>query len=338
MGNILGFVGQIAGSAIQAGASKDVTQMQLDAIKKQQQLVYNSLDPSVIGPQSTQADIQRAQQQLALQGQIDPSLLQTRYAAEGGIKSQLDQILASNAPADQVAKLAATTALTPTPGLNDVKNKLVDAALSDLKQGATLPPDVEAQIVQHGLEQSGMVTGRASAQGVGGTMLRTIFGQEGIRLKAQREAQAATLANSAQQLDTARSQVLGALFPNLTAQQTAKLAATGSAFGSSQAAVPQAGLSGTDIANIWMARVGATNQLTQSAANAASQGALAQASIWGNALGGASRAAPGVYSNIQNMFSSSGQPSQATRDAVQASIDAGPVDAPVDASVDTGGF
>ena len=336
MGNILGFVGQIAGSAIQAGASKDVTQMQLDAIKRQQDLVYKSLDPSVIGGQATAADIQRSQQQLALQGQIDPALLQTRYAAEGGIKNQLDQILASNAPADQVAALAAKTALTPTPGLNDVKNKLVDAALEDLKAGATLPPDVEAQIVQHGLERSGMVTGKATAQGVGGTMLRTLFGDAGIKLKAQREAQAATLATGAQQLDTARAQVLGALFPNLTAQQTAKLAATGSAFGSSQAAVPQAGLSGTDIANIWMARVGATNQLTQSAANAASQGALAQASIWGNAMGGATRAAPGAYSDLKNMFSSSGQPSQATRDAVQASIDAGPVDMP-DTSVDTGG-
>lgn len=305
MGNILGFVGQIAGSAIQAGASKDVTKMQLDAIAKQQKLVYDSLDPNVIGSQSTLADVERAQKQLALQGQIDPSLLQTRYTAEGGLKNQLDQILASNAPADQVAKLAASTALTPTPGLNEVKNKLVDAALDDLKEGATLPPDVEAQIVQHGLEQSGMVTGKATAQGVGGTMLRTIFGNEGIKLQAQREAQAAALANSAQQLDTARSQVLGALFPNLTAQQTAKLAATGSTFGATQAAVPQAGLSGTDIANIWMARVGATNQLTQSAANAASQGALAQASIWGNAIGGATRAAPGAYSQLKNLFSSS---------------------------------
>jgi hypothetical protein len=325
VGDILGFVGQIAGSAIQAGASKDVTQMQLDAIKRQQQLVYNSLDPSVIGPQATSADVQRAQQQLALQGQIDPALLQTRYTAEGGLKNQLDQILASNAPADQVAKLAASTALTPTPGLNDVKNKLVDAALSDLKAGATLPPDIEAQIVQHGLEQSGMVTGKATAQGVGGTMLRTLFGTEGLKLQAQREAQASGLATSAQQLDTARSQVLGALFPNLTAQQTSKLAATGSTFGATQAAVPQAGLSGTDIANIWMARVGATNALTQSAANAASQGAQAQSAIWGNALGGATRAAPGVYSNLQNLFSNP-QPSAATRSAVDASIAAGPVD------------
>src|ERR1051326_9111422 len=247
MGDILGFVGQIAGSAIQAGASKDVTQMQLDAIARQQKLVYDSLDPNVIGPQSTAADVLRAQQQLALQGQIDPALLQTRYAAEGGIKNQLDQILASNAPADQVAALAAKNALTPTPGLSDVKNKLVDAALADLKAGATLPPDVEAQIVQHGLEQSGMVTAKATAQGVGGTMLRTLFGNAGIQWQAQREAKAANLAGSAQQLDTARSQVLASLFPNLTAQQTAKLAATGSALGSSQAAVPQAGLSGTDI-------------------------------------------------------------------------------------------
>src|SRR6266568_525299 len=151
MGNILGFVGQIAGSAIQAGASEHVTKMQLDALQKQQKLVYESLDPNVIGSQATTADVQRAQQQLALQGQIDPALLQTRYAAETGLKSQLDQILSSASPSDRVAAAAASTALTPTPGLNDAKNKLVDAALTDLKAGATLPPDLEAQIVQHGL-------------------------------------------------------------------------------------------------------------------------------------------------------------------------------------------
>jgi hypothetical protein len=321
MGNILGFVGQIAGSAIQAQSAKTVTQMQLDAIKKQQKLVYESLDPSVIGGQATTADVQRAQQQLALQGLIDPALLQTRYAAEGGIKNQLDQILASNSPADQVAAAAAKNALTPSPGMTDVKNKLVDAALEDLKGGATLPPDLEAQIVQHGLERSGQVTGKASAQGVGGTMLRTLFGSEGIKLQAQRQAQAANLATSAQQLDTARAQVLGALFPNLTAQQTAKLAATGSTFGATQAAVPQAGLSGTDIANIWMARVGATNQLTQSAANSAAQGALAQASIWGNAIGGATRAAPGAYSDLKNIFSSSNTPGSTTAAPNNASLD-----------------
>jgi len=304
MGNILGFVGQIAGSAIQASASKDVTRMQMDALKRQQQLVYNSLDPSVIGPQATQADVLRSQQQLALQGQIDPALLQTRYAAEGGLKSALDQILSSASPTSRVAEAATNHALTETPGLQEAKNKLVDAALADLKGGATLPPDLEAQIVQHGLERSGMVTGKATAQGVGGTMLRTIFGQEGIKLQAQREAQAANLATSAQQLDTARSQVLGALFPNLLASQTGKLASIGSTFGATQAAVPQAGLSGTDIANIWMARVGATNALTQSAANTAAQGAAAQGAIWGNAIGGATRAAPGVYSDLQNIFKS----------------------------------
>src|SRR6185295_14930404 len=98
MGDILGFVGDIGSSAINASASKHVTQMQLDALQKQQQLVYNSLDPNVIGPQATSADVQRAKQQLALQGQIDPALLSTRYAASGGIKSALDQILSSGSP------------------------------------------------------------------------------------------------------------------------------------------------------------------------------------------------------------------------------------------------
>jgi len=309
MGDILGFVGDIGSSAINASASKHVTQMQLDALQKQQQLVYNSLDPNVIGPQATSADVQRAKQQLALQGQIDPALLSTRYAASGGIKSALDQILSSGSPVNTVANAATQQALQGTPGMDEAKKKLIDAALENLSQGATLPPDLEAQIVQHGLERTGQVTGSATAQGVGGTMLRTLLGQEGIKLQAERQAQAANLATSAQQLDASRSQILGNLFPNLLAAQTGKLAGAGSAFGAANAAVPQAGLSGTDIANIWMARVGATNQLAQSAASVGAQGIANQASIWGNALGSATRALPGVASNIQDIFKAKVTPS-----------------------------
>lgn len=308
MGNILGFVGDIASAEINSEAQKSAVKMQMDALNKQRNFVFNNLDPATLGPLASQADVQRVRQQLALQGQIDPALLQTRYQAEGAMQDQLSKLTSDSSPAAQVANQAAKEALAPTPGSADAKKRLVDAALADLKAGATLPPDVEAQLVQAGLERSGTVTGRASAQGAGGTMLRTILGTEGIKLQAQRQQQAAGLLGTAQQLESQRSQVLQSLFPSLAARQTANLGAAAGAFNTANSAVPQNGLSGSDVANIWMARVGATNQLTQSAANTAAQGAMAQGQIWGNAVGAAGRQASTSVPAWKNMFSSSSTP------------------------------
>jgi hypothetical protein len=50
--------------------------------------------------------------------------------------------------------------------------------------------------------------------------------------------------------------------------------------------MPAAGMTGTDVANIWLARVGAANSLTQQVGNVQSNAALAQGNIWNSAMGG----------------------------------------------------
>jgi hypothetical protein len=52
--------------------------------------------------------------------------------------------------------------------------------------------------------------------------------------------------------------------------------------------MPNAGFTGTDVANIWLARVGAANSLTQQAGNVQSAAALAKGAAWSSAMGGAS--------------------------------------------------
>ncbi len=69
------------------------------------------------------------------------------------------------------------------------------------------------------------------------------------------------------------------------------LAGTGGVFNTAAQAAPQAGPTGSDIGNIWLARVGATNQLMGQAGQVGAAGALAQGSIWSNALGGATSSA-----------------------------------------------
>lgn len=330
--------GSIAAAKLSADALKKATQMQIDALNKQRDFVFSNLDPTVIGPMATQADYANAINRLVQQGQLDPSLLKARYGSEKSIEEQLGEI---GQKSGQVSDQAVLEALNPSPaaaqgradlaaaGAADLaaptagKDELIAAAMKELQAGATLPPDVQAELVKAGLENAGMVTQNASGQGVGGRLLRTILGSAGIQLKQQRQQQAAGLLTAAQALDTQRKQtatglltasqnleqsraaILQQLFPNLANTQLANLAGTQGVLNQSNAMLPNAGLSGTDVANIWLARVGATNQLAQSAANAAAQGQIAQGTAYGNLAGGAAKAAssiPSAWQTISGWF------------------------------------
>jgi len=266
---------------------RDATNAQLDALDRQRSFVYNELEPSKLNAAASSADVQNAQQRLALQGSTDPALLAARYAAQQKILQDVNTL--GTGPDTEVAAAATKEALASSPGMTEAKNKLIDAALHELSLGATLPPDVQNQLVQTGLEKTGMVTGSASAKGFGGHLLRQILGTAGIQLQADRQQRAAALTKSAQDLDSSRQQILQTLFPNLASTQLNRQQAAQSALTQAEALKPAAGLSGGDIANIWLSRVGATNQLAQSAADAAGRGGIAAAQAWQPALGAATQ-------------------------------------------------
>lgn len=286
MADIFGAIGSVVGGAMQASAIRDATQMQIDALEKQREFVFSQLEPSLISAEAVRADVQRARSRLALQGLVDPAALQTRYVAEDAILRQVMGL--EDGPASDVAAIAAQEAIAGTPGMERAKNALVDAALKELELGATLPPDVQAELVQAGLERSGETVGAATGgRGTSGQLLRQILGSAGIQLQAQRQERAAALTDAASNLEARRQSILGTLFPNLSTVQLNTLRATQGALEQVNQMVPEAGLGGSDVANIWLARVGATNQLAQSAADAAARGALGQAQAWQTGLGAA---------------------------------------------------
>lgn len=296
MSEIFGAIGSIAGAAISAQATADATAAQIKALEKQRKFVYNELDPSKIGGAALQADRERAQNQLALQAITDPELLRQRYASEAAISQQLANITGGETGADRVAKAAEAEALGGGGVAQQAKQQLIDAALQELSLGATLPPDVQAELVQSGLARSGKSSGGAGGSGFGGQLLTTVLGGAGVALQKQRQDQAAGLLGQAQNLENSRASILGSLFPSLQAQDVTKLGAAQSVFANAAGAVPEAGLSGSSVANIWLARVGATNQLAQQAADAAARGGIAQAQILntgiGNAVGAIAPALP----------------------------------------------
>lgn len=322
MGDMLGFVGQIGSAYIQSSAAKQAQQAQLDAINQQRQYLSENLQPDVVQGVATAADQQNAAARLALQGQIDPSLLAARGGSENAILNASKNL---GAQSGLVGDVATGEAISGVPGMEQGKSALVQNALDQLKAGATLPPDVEAQLVQAGLEQSGMVTGGAGAggRGVGGQVLRTVLGTAGIQLQQQRQQQAASLLTSAQNLEQSRQNILQNLFPRLSQVQLSNLAGQEGVLGTSAGLLPQAGLSGQNIANIMLARVGATNQLMGQAGTVAGQGAMAQGQILGNALGGVTNSLGQYAPTLSGWLSSN-----ATSNAVNASIANGPQDYP----------
>lgn len=308
MSEIFSAAGSVAAAAISAGAMKDATKMQVDALQRQKDFVYSQLDPSMIADLATGQDTTRAKDRLALQGVTDPELLKQRYASQQKLTDQLAGVGGGNSAA--VANTAANEAVAGIPGMKAAQQKLIDAALKELDAGATLPPDVQNELVQTGLERAGQTSGAASAHGFGGQILRTVLGKAGIELQNQRQAKAAALTDAASTLESRRQQILGTLFPNLSTVQLNNLKATQGVLGQSNSMVPEAGLGGTDIANLWLARVGATNQLAQSGADAAARGATAQAQIWnngiGNAIGYGANALPSTASLYNSIMGGAG--------------------------------
>lgn len=298
MMELFGAAGSIVGGIMQANAIEDATNAQIDALERQRDFVFNQLNPKKIGDKARAADIARAQERLRLQGIVDPALLQQRYDAEQAISNRLAGLTGDTS--DQVAAVAAEEAIRGTPGLDEIKAKLIDSAMAELNAGATLPPDVQAELVQAGLERTGRMSGSATAEGFGGNILRQLIGSAALQLKSDRQVRATQLAQAAQDMDAKRQAILGTLFPSLAATSLSKLGATQSILGQSNQMVPEAGLGGSDIANLWLARVGATNQLAQSAADVAARGGMGAAQAWGNVLGGAGSAAGNLLNMILN--------------------------------------
>lgn len=285
MSEIIGAAGSVAGAAISANAVKNATAAQIKALERQREFVYKELDPSKVGGAALAADRERIQNQLALQALTDPELLRQRYAAQAATSSQLEDLLSDESAAARVEAQATEEALAGAPRMQEAKEALIDAALRELQLGATLPPDVQAEIVQTGLQRSGSATRGAGGAGFGGQVLTTALGTAGLQLQADRQQRAAGLLEAADNLERSRASILGSLFPNLQSSNLSRLGAADTVFKTSAAAVPEAGLTGESVANLWLARVGATNQLAQQSADAVARGGFAQAQILNKGIG-----------------------------------------------------
>jgi len=278
-------MGDIVSGFMSADAASSAADAQNAILNMAMQDTYKNLDPAVVNKQALAADQARAKAQLALQAQIDPALAEQRGVSEQQISRELGLIGTSSS--DQVAAQAAQEAIAGGAGTKAGSAELAAQAKTLLGQGAALPPDVQASLMQAGLEQAGQVQGAATARGAGGPILQQVLGMGGLQLQQQRQQQAASLLTSASNLDAQRASVLGNLFPRLQQQQMGNIGASSGILQQSDKMLPQAGLSGADVANVWLQRVGATNSMLSQMGSITGKGQLAAGQATAKATGGA---------------------------------------------------
>jgi len=305
----VGVAGGIASGIMGMNDAKKAAEAQKKAIQAAQDNITQNMDPAVVNKLAQQGDAERAANRLALQAQIDPELAKQRGIAEQKLTEQLTGI--GKADSDTVAARAAQEAMREVPGAQEAKDLMVDQALQELKAGATLPPDVQADFMRAGLEQAGGATGAANARGAGGVILRQVLGTAGLNLKKQRQDQASSLLTAASNLDAQRQQILQGLFPRLQQQQMGNINAASGILTLGDQMLPESGLSGADLANVWLARIGAQNELTLGQGKAEAEGIMAKGQarnkMIGSITGGlAGAAGGGMLSGIGSFFNSGG--------------------------------
>jgi len=299
IGSIVGGLFQMGSASIQAKAMKKATQMQIDAINQQRELIRSELAPEKVAPMVAAADKQRAMSMLALQGKIDPALLASRYQASSNILGTLQQ---PGGQAEDLASQLISEIQQPSAGLEAVKAAMIDRALDSLDAGATLPSDVQAEIIKAGLERSTASGVGAARSGLAGQTAKKILGQAGVTLQQQRENQAMNLTKTADELSTRRAQLLASVFPQLKNLQTLNLQNALSSLTTSNAMAPESGMSGGDMLNLLKARVGAEQSLTAQEGAARADLAKGIGSAWSGALGGIGRAVAGANSAGMNLL------------------------------------
>lgn len=280
-GAVIGAAGSVAGAFIQKGAQEDAIKAQEKALKRQEARL-ESIDPNELAARATVQDIAKRANELLAQRQVDPALAAIRRVGAEGVLREAQQ---GPGAGDLVAEQLFQETRTQDPKLAALKQQLLDSAKAELDAGAQLPPDFQAELVRTGLERGGMTGFGARGQGATGVEIRKLIGSGGIQLKQQRQQQAMALAGAAQDIENARVNILAGIFPKLKDLQTANLARQQGVLAIGESTVPKVGITGEDVVNIGLTKLGTQNQLTGQRGDLGATGALAQGAFLNQLIG-----------------------------------------------------
>lgn len=276
----------VGGVALAAGAASSVAGAvgQRKAAKAAEKALASveGVNIEAVSKAALQADREKFENQFKIQQEIDPTFGRLR---EQGAQNLLSQITQDSANLDALETQLVDEALLTEPERQQRTNlvrELFSQAEADLQAGATLPPEFQAELVRSGLEAGGTSGTGATGRGASGVGIRTLLGQAGLELKAARQNQAANLLNAADTIKNNRAAILSGVLTEVQNRDLADANVDITALGLGSQAVPQAGLSGTDIANLALTNTQIQNQKKIGLGNVKAQ----EAQIVPNLIGG----------------------------------------------------
>ena len=305
VGAAVAAAGSVAAGSMKANAARKAGNKQVSALEAQLQSLESDLNTDSMNQRALEADDRNIQQRLDLQAKYDPALRDLRTAGSDKLLGIVNNL--GNNASDRVAAQLEKEALPQDMGLEDLRKRFIVTANEELDAGGMLTPDVQAEIARAGLEVGGSVTG-SQGSGFNKNISRQLLGERSLALRAERQQRAVGLANTASQLQAQRISLLAQIMPQLRANTESNAQIASGGLQISDALLPAAGLSGADVTNIWMAKVGAKNQLTQQKADVQAKSTLAQGTAWGEAIGGATSSLGGA-SGLGGMTGSLFKPS-----------------------------
>ena len=288
---VVALAGAVGGAVAKGDAARKAANARLEAIR-----AMEDINPSNENTLARTADTERFAGQLALQGALDPTVAAIRETGAQGVLNSLDTPQDANARAlaDQLAK----ENVTPDKGLEDLKTKLLADAQADLDRGAQLDPSFQAELVRSGLESSGAAGFKAAPTGGAARSARTLLGAAGIALKEQRRKAAIESAGAVSDLQTARTNILSRIIPTLTSLGDSTAARAGKAFGMANDAVPEYGLSGSEMVNLDLARINQQNKKQAMIGGLNAEKATAQGQMYSEMIGAGANAVGSIVGGI----------------------------------------
>lgn len=277
----------IGGAVLKGGAARKAANARKDALNKMELIDLGKTQEIALA-----ADKERFKNQIALQKELDPTLAAIR---EGGAKGVLDTLYTEQ---DKQAEALGTKLYEETkedtPGMQALKEKLLEDANADLARGAELPPEFQAELVRTGLEKAGKAGFAPGAEGMAGRTAREMLGAGGLALKEARRKAAVESATGVQNMNATRASILSRVIPTLNSITAARAQRAGLAFGLAEGAMPEAGLSGAEMANLDLARIKQQNDKMKALGGVAAEKAIAEGEMWASILSAGGSMAGGV--------------------------------------------
>lgn len=308
-------VGAAGAAYAKKNAADKAAGAQQSALKGQEKILGEELSRGRLNQEALAAERERAKNRIALQEEIDPELAAMRKLGKQQLLEQ-SQIPNASKESVQVAKQLFAENIQPSTGLEKLKDQIIGRAQEKLAQGATLPPEFQAELVRAGVSQGAQAGLKPTQSTVGGRLYQAL-GSAGVALQAQREQQAAGLAQTATGLQESRARILESIFPTITNAETSARQNAAANFGVGEETLPQAGLTGAEAANLQINRgntllkirgkkgaIEAQRQLATGEANAAyvKAGAQFANSALGAYSGGGGGGGGGGMQNMSGMI------------------------------------